>query len=134
MAMQYYFKSADESLKSLESTKGGLTAGEAQKRLEKYGKNKLKEAKKESLIHRFLKQLADPMIIILILAAAISGMSEAVREIYGDLPFVYAGGVMSNRYLQGVLGKRQDTYFAEPQFSADNAAGVALLCRRSFLN
>ena len=82
--MQYYFKSADESLKSLESTKGGLTAGEAQKRLEKYGKNKLKEAKKESLIHRFLKQLADPMTIILIVAAAVSAFLAIVEGEGGE--------------------------------------------------
>ena len=50
-----------------------------------------------------------------------------------SLPIVYAGGVMSNRYLQARLGERKDTYFAEPQFSADNAAGVALLCRKQFL-
>ena len=50
---------------------------------------------------------------------------------YGALPIVYAGGVMSNRYLQRVLGKRRSVYFAEPAFSADNAAGVALLCRRA---
>lgn len=47
------------------------------------------------------------------------------------LPVVYAGGVMSNRFLQTVLAKRPDTYFAAPEFSADNAAGVALLCRLS---
>ena len=50
-----------------------------------------------------------------------------------SLPIVYAGGVMSNRYLQSRLGERGNTYFAEPQFSADNAAGVALLCRKQFL-
>ena len=50
-----------------------------------------------------------------------------------SLPIVYAGGVMSNRYLQSRLGERENTYFAEPQFSADNAAGVALLCRKQFL-
>ena len=49
------------------------------------------------------------------------------------LPIVYAGGVMSNRYLQSRLGKRENTYFAEPQFSADNAAGIALLCQKQFL-
>ena len=42
-----------------------------------------------------------------------------------------AGGVMSNRYLQSVLAKRAESYFAAPEFSADNAAGVALLTRRS---
>ena len=60
-------------------------------------------------------------------------MTEQLDERYPALPIVYAGGVMSNRYLQEVLGKRNDTYFAAPQFSADNAAGVALLCRRNFL-
>ena len=50
-----------------------------------------------------------------------------------SLPIVYAGGVMSNRYLQSRLGKRGNAYFAEPQFSADNAAGIALLCRKQFL-
>lgn len=50
-----------------------------------------------------------------------------------SLPIVYAGGVMSNRYLQSRLSERENTYFAEPQFSADNAAGIALLCRKQFL-
>lgn len=44
-------------------------------------------------------------------------------------PVLYAGGVMSNRYLQSVLAGRGNCYFAEPEFSADNAAGIALLCR-----
>ena len=60
-------------------------------------------------------------------------MTRQLDERFPSLPIVYAGGVMSNRYLQGVLRVREDTYFAEPQFSADNAAGVALLCRRNFL-
>lgn len=50
-----------------------------------------------------------------------------------SLPIVYAGGVMSNCYLQSRLRMRANTYFAEPQFSADNAAGIALLCRKQFL-
>ena len=60
-------------------------------------------------------------------------MTEAIDEKYGDIPVVYAGGVMSNKGLQEMLAKRPNTYFAEPQFSADNAAGVALLCRQHFL-
>ena len=50
-----------------------------------------------------------------------------------SLSIVYAGGVMSNRYLQARLSERENTYFAEPQFSADNAAGISLLCRKQFL-
>ena len=59
-------------------------------------------------------------------------MTEALDERYGEIPVVYAGGVMSNGILQALLSKRPNTYFAEPQFSADNAAGVALLCRQKY--
>lgn len=59
-------------------------------------------------------------------------ISKEVRVRYPDIPMVYAGGVMSNRRIQAMLGARYgQTYFSEPQFSADNAAGVALLCRRA---
>ena len=64
----------------------------------------------------------------------LSKMTEALDERFGAIPIVYAGGVMSNRLLQKRLGARPNTYFAEPQFSADNAAGTALLCRRAYLD
>lgn len=57
-------------------------------------------------------------------------MTEWFDTRYSNLPIVYGGGVMSNRYLQKVLSERGQTYFAEPQFSADNAAGIALLTRQ----
>jgi len=60
-------------------------------------------------------------------------MTQAIDEKHPKIPVLYAGGVMSNRRIQTLLGKRENTYFAEPQFSADNAAGIALLCRRRFL-
>ncbi len=60
-------------------------------------------------------------------------MTDAIENRYPHIPIVYAGGVMSNEYLQALLAKREDTYFAEPQFSADNAAGIALLCRKRYL-
>lgn len=59
-------------------------------------------------------------------------MTEAIDEKYGNIPVVYAGGVMSNQGLQKVLSQRPNTYFAAPQFSADNAAGVALICRKRY--
>ena len=60
-------------------------------------------------------------------------MTAQADSIYSDIPIVYAGGVMGNRALQERLGKRANTYFAHPLFSADNAAGVALLCRQRHL-
>lgn len=61
-------------------------------------------------------------------------MTRCLDEKYPCLPIVYAGGVMSNRYLQTRLSERKDTYFAHPMFSADNAAGISLLCRKRYLN
>ena len=72
--------------------------------------------------------------VLSFIGETLAQMTAHLDRLYPGLPSVYAGGVMSNRYLQQVLGKRPNTYFAEPQFSADNAAGTALLCRRSFLN
>ena len=48
----------------------------------------------------------------------------------GKQPVVYAGGVMSNRLIKEVLQKKFKGHFAPPEFSADNAAGVALLAER----
>lgn len=67
-------------------------------------------------------------------AETLRAMTQAIDEKDPTIPVLYAGGVMSNRRIQGLLSVRENTYFAEPQFSADNAAGIALLCRRSFLN
>ena len=61
----------------------GLTAQEASARLEKFGLNKLAEGKKTPLWRRFLDQLADPMIIMLIVAAAISA-AVGVADGSGD--------------------------------------------------
>ncbi len=74
--MKEYLNSIDEVIKKCETTDMGLSESEAELRLARNGKNKLKEAKKESLIHKFLTQLADPMIIILIVAALISAITS----------------------------------------------------------
>jgi len=55
------------------------------------------------------------------------------REKYGPLPVVWAGGVMSNSIIKKRLSALPDVYFAEPCYSADNAAGIALLCRERYM-
>jgi Ca2+-transporting ATPase len=70
-----YTLSTQEVMKNLGTTTEGLSSAEAAKRLEKYGSNKLKEAEKPSLIQRFLAQLKDPMLIILMVAAAVSALT-----------------------------------------------------------
>lgn len=64
----------------------------------------------------------------------LSALTEELLTRYANLPLLYAGGVMSNRILQEKLGNRFEAHFSEPQFSADNAAGIALLARRRHLS
>ena len=61
--------------------------------------------------------------------AALTAMTETLLTTYGDLPLLYAGGVMSNSLLREHLTARFGGSFAPPAFSADNAAGIAVLCR-----
>ena len=80
-SMKHYLEESNAVLQELQSSTDGLSESEAAARLEKNGKNKLVEGKKESLFRRFLKQLAEPMTIILLVAAAIA----AGMEIYNGL-------------------------------------------------
>ena len=67
-------------------------------------------------------------------AQTLKAMTQAIDERFPSLPIVYAGGVMSNQAIQRELSVRPNTYFAEAQFSADNAAGTSLLCRQKYMN
>lgn len=78
--MKEYLCSAEEVIREYSTSDNGLSAEEAAERLEKNGKNKLAEAKKESVFHRFLMQLADPMIIILIVAAVVSAITSVYEH------------------------------------------------------
>ena len=80
--MKFYFESESSVLENVKSSTDGLSSAEAEKRLAENGKNKLVEGKKESLIKRFFKQLAEPMTIILLVAAAISAGVEIYESIH----------------------------------------------------
>jgi tRNA A37 threonylcarbamoyltransferase TsaD len=56
---------------------------------------------------------------------------EAKKEC-GELPVLYAGGVMSNKYIREYLSKRHDAAFAPAEYSADNACGTAILAARRY--
>ena len=89
-------------------TSSGLTSAQAASRLEKNGKNKLAEGKKDSLIKRFLLQLADPMIIILIAAAFISAFTAAFggeSEGYMEYNYHYVRCGYKRRF-RGVSGEQ----------------------------
>ena len=78
--MKFYTETTEEVLSSLETGAKGLSSEEASARLEKNGKNRLADAKGKSIIRRFFEQLADPMIIILLVAAAVSGVLAVVEN------------------------------------------------------
>ena len=71
-----YLQSAEEVLCSQGSQRGGLTSQEAAARLSKHGPNRLQEAKKITNLQRFLQQLKDPMLLILMAAAAVSAVTS----------------------------------------------------------
>ena len=78
--MKHYLHSVDEVFEAVNSTPEGLSSAEAEKRLQENGKNKLAEAKKVSMFSRFIDQLKDPMIIILLVAAVISAVTEFIEH------------------------------------------------------
>ncbi len=85
--MKLYLKETPAVLKEVNSTPEGLGTAEAAARLERNGKNKLVEGKKESLIRRFFQQLAEPMTIILLVAAAISAGVEIYEGLHAGFRF-----------------------------------------------
>ncbi len=103
--MQEYLKSSQEVLKEYDTQSGGLSSAQVSERAAKYGKNKLAEGKKKTLLMRFLEQLADPMIIILIVAAIVSGITAAYEgESFADVIIIMAVVIINS-----VLGVVQES-------------------------
>ena len=61
------------------------------------------------------------------IGSALETMTDRIIEEYGKLPLLYSGGVMSNSIIKERLTKKYNGIFASPEFSADNAVGVAIL-------
>ena len=61
------------------------------------------------------------------ISASIEKLTENIIAGYGRLPLLYSGGVMSNSYMKELLQDRFGGIFAEPEFSSDNAAGIAIM-------
>ncbi|MDD5844286.1 MAG: calcium-translocating P-type ATPase, PMCA-type [Atopobiaceae bacterium] len=99
-----------DSAKVVEDVKSdgtyGLSSAEAKKRLERDGLNKLKEAKKDPLWKRFFAQMADPMIIMLIVAAVISALTGMAQ---GDADFADVIIICFVVVVNAVLGVVQES-------------------------
>lgn len=82
----YYLEEVESVLKQVGSSYKGLSNREAQKRQQEQGKNKLNEAKKQSLFSKIIKSILDPMIIMLLVTAVISAFAAKLQnEPYTDV-------------------------------------------------
>ena len=98
-----YRKTTNEVIKEVESDeKVGLLESEVKKRKEKYGANALKEGKKETLLVKFLKEFADVLIIILLVAAVISLIVDPTEWVDSLVIFVVV-------MLNAILGVVQES-------------------------
>ena len=103
--MEEYKLSVQENLKETNSSPEGLSSEEANKRLAEYGPNRLKEAPKPTLLQRFIEQLKDPMLIILMAAAAVS----AVTNYFSGEGFAEVFIIIIVVLLNAILGVYQES-------------------------
>ena len=101
-----YTQSAEEVLRDLGVGEEGLTTAQAQERLAKYGPNKLKEAEKPTLLQRFIAQLKDPMLIILMVAAAVSALTGMLA---GEPEWAEVIIILTVVLLNAILGVFQES-------------------------
>lgn len=104
--MKKYLASAEEVLEEQStSAASGLTAAEAQSRLASVGPNKLDEEEKTPMWKRFFEQMGDPMVIMLLVAAAISVITGFIQ---GEPEWADAAIILSVVILNSVLGVIQE--------------------------
>ena len=102
----YYKLSVDETLNELNADSAGLSSERAAERLAQYGPNKLKEAEKPGFRKRFLTQMKDPMLIILLAAAGVSALTGAIA---GESEWAETIIILAVVLLNAVLGVLQES-------------------------
>jgi Ca2+-transporting ATPase len=103
--MKHYLENIDSVFQQVGSDGNGLTQEEASARLQQNGKNKLAEGKKISLLSRFIKQVLDPMTVILLAAAIISG----ITAFYSQESFVEVFIILFVVVVNAMLGVYQES-------------------------
>ncbi len=104
--MREYLSSSDDVLREQGTdAEAGLSSSEVEKRQAKYGPNKLKEEEKTPLWIRFFQQMADPMVIMLIVAAVISAVTGAIQ---GEIDFADVIIIMTVVIINSALGVIQE--------------------------
>lgn len=118
LALQYKGKLPKKSI-SINDNKINLSG------LENMAEKLYKESQNEALVGAFVFDY---------IGRSISALADLYEEKYGKSSFIFAGGVMSNSIIKGILANGTDRSFAEPELSRDNAVGTAELARRKYLS
>ena len=121
--------SVDEALSELGSTKAGLEESEAKERLGKFGANKLEEKKKDSLFVQFMGKLADPMMIILIIAAFLSVIASKAST--GEAEWTDAVIILIVVLINAILGVVQESKAEKAIEALQNMSKAKSKVRRS---
>ena len=103
---QFYTSEVEEVLQEVQSSASGLTSEEAKARLEQNGKNALEEAKKRPMILRFFDQFKDLMIVVLLVAALVSGVLSIVQKEYSEL--IDSGLILLIVVVNAIIGLVQE--------------------------
>jgi len=103
--LKEYLEKTTDVLEELGSRATGLSSGEVEERLQMFGHNKLTEPPKKTLLQRFLAELADPMILVLIAAAIVSG----ITAVYSGESFADVIIIMSVVIINAALGVFQES-------------------------
>ena len=103
----WYTKDLETITKELRTNvERGLNEEEVSRRIEKYGKNRLKEKKKESMFIRFIKQFNDFMIIILIIASIVSAV---IAYVEGSGDYIDSIIIIAIVIFNAIMGLVQET-------------------------
>lgn len=84
------------------------------------------ENKAKQMLSRGEKSEDIAKFVLSYISQTVLQMLDKIMDEYGDLPVVFSGGVSSNSLLRETICKKYNAYFADPDFSLDNAAGIAI--------
>ena len=84
------------------------------------------ENKARQMIERCESREDVSKFVLSYIVSAIDAMLENIIKEYGNLPVIFSGGVSSNTMLRSFMQEKYGAYFAEPEYSLDNAAGTAV--------
>jgi len=127
--MEYYLQNENDVMQDLKTSTLGLSSLDASKRLIEHGKNELTKSKKKSFLIRFIEQMINPMILILLAAAAVSII---IASIDGNRFFDYAEAIiiLAVVVLNSILGVVQESKAEKAIEALQRMTGATAKVRR----